>query len=201
VPPQDGQQTSLLVYGASSSVGVYVTQLAKKLGLFVVGVVGASAQSAGQFGGDLVLNDKSSNFLADLANAIQLFNVHRIFDAVAEGGTTELTAATVDAISGPNFMTTLLPVANPASLPGSFNFSQTSVSDLHNPGKAGAQEFGARLAKLAGEWLESGELKPPKVTVIPGGLGSVGEAIARLQDGKVSAGKLVYRIGEIPDLA
>jgi len=57
------------------------------------------------------------------------------------------------------------------------------------------------MVTKAGEWHESGELKVQKVTVLPGGLSGVAEGLQRLQDGKVSGEKLVYRISETPELA
>lgn len=47
------------MYGASSSVGAYAVQLAKRAGFFVVGVAGSSADYAKSIGADAVVDYRS----------------------------------------------------------------------------------------------------------------------------------------------
>ena len=47
---------AIIVYGASTSVGVFVTQFAKRAGFFVVGVAGASSDYAKSFGADVIVD-------------------------------------------------------------------------------------------------------------------------------------------------
>ncbi|VDB95730.1 unnamed protein product [Peniophora sp. CBMAI 1063] len=57
-------------------------------------------------------------------------------------------------------------------------------------------EFGARMyGKIAG-LLESGDIKPNKVEVIPGGLAGIPAGLERLEAKKVSGSKLVARIAD-----
>ena len=47
---------ALIVYGASTAVGVFATQLAKRAGFFVVGVAGSSSDYAKSVGADIVVD-------------------------------------------------------------------------------------------------------------------------------------------------
>ncbi len=201
VPGDGDKPASILVYGAASTVGIYVSQLAKKLGLFVVGVAGVSADAAKAYGADVVVNYKSPSFEQELFAAVKQHGVHHVYDTVAEGGTYQLAAKAIDAIGGENFLTTVLPIDDKDVLPKSVTAVQTYVGDAHDTKKDGAQDFAAKFSKLAGVWLESGELKPQRVTVVPGGLAGVEEGLKRYQENKVSGEKLVYRISETPGLA
>lgn len=54
----------IIIYGASSSVGTFATQLAKRAGLYTIGVTGDSVEYAKTFGLDAVLNYKTVPNLA-----------------------------------------------------------------------------------------------------------------------------------------
>lgn len=45
-----------MIYGASSSVGAYAVQLAKRAGLFVVAIAGASGDYVKSLGADVVID-------------------------------------------------------------------------------------------------------------------------------------------------
>lgn len=47
---------AVIIYGASTSVGAYAVQLAKKAGLFVVGIAGASKDYAKELGADVIVD-------------------------------------------------------------------------------------------------------------------------------------------------
>lgn len=47
---------AIIIYGASSSVGIYATQLAKLAGYFVAGVAGSSSDYAKSLGADAVVD-------------------------------------------------------------------------------------------------------------------------------------------------
>jgi len=51
-----------------------------------------------------------------------------------------------------------------------------------------------RFSQKVPELLESGLLKPMKVNLWEGGLGTVAEALQYLEDGKISAEKLVIKL-------
>ena len=73
--PGNGQ--GIVVYGASSSVGAYAVQLAKRAGFFVVGVAGASAEYAKSIGADAVVDyraSKDSNELVTNLSALDFMS-------------------------------------------------------------------------------------------------------------------------------
>ena len=57
----------VIVYGASSSVGAYVVQLAKLVGYFVVGIAGSSAEYVKSLGADVVIDYRKHGSVSELA--------------------------------------------------------------------------------------------------------------------------------------
>lgn len=200
--PMDGEKkTSVVVYGAGSTVGVFVVQLAKMLDLFVIGVAGDSAAAAKAFGCDVVLNYRSPSHESELTQAVKDHDAKYAFDAVSEHGTFQRVAYAMHQ-NGGGHITVLLPVSDEEKeyISSDVTLTRTFVGDAHNPKAEGGQGFAAKYFKLAGEWLDAGLLKPQKVTIVPGGLSGVEEGLRRLQEGEVSGEKLVYRISETPGL-
>lgn len=83
-----------------------------------------------------------------------------------------------------------------SSLPSNITTTRTLVATAYGDDT----EFAAKYYRLAGDWLEKGELKGMKVTVVDRGLEGVDEGLKRLQEGKISGEKLVYRIEDTPAL-
>lgn len=51
-----GEKKGIIINGASSSVGAFAVQLAKRAGLFVVGVAGSSKEYAKSLGADVIVD-------------------------------------------------------------------------------------------------------------------------------------------------
>lgn len=192
----EGKKTSLLVYGASSTVGVFVVQLAKKLGLFVVGVAGASGAAAKSYGADLVLDYRSDSFDANLLAAVKTHDIHSAFDAVTDA-TSVPRVVTALATNGGGHFSSVFPLQG-VELPAGVTNTPTNVGQAH--ADPAVKPLVNKYFTLAGTWLESGELKGQRVTVVPGGLAGVKEGLRRMQAGEVSGEKLVYRIADTPGL-
>lgn len=201
IPIEGEHKTSLIVYGAGSTVGIFVVQLAKMLDLFVVGVAGDSAAGAKSYGCDLVLNYRSPSHESELTRAVKEFDIKYAFDAVSEHGSFQRVAYSMHQNRG-GHITVLLPVSDEDKefIADDVKLTRTFVHDAHNPEVEGGQAFAAKYAKLVGEWLEAGLIKPQKVKIVPGGLEGVEEGLRMLQEGEVSGEKLVYRISETPGL-
>ena len=60
------RKEAVIVYGASSSVGAYVVQLARLAGYFVVGVAGSSADYAKSVGADAVVDYRKHSSPSEL---------------------------------------------------------------------------------------------------------------------------------------
>lgn len=79
-------------------------------------------------------------------------------------------------------------------------FTPTFLSSTLSTAHENDAAFAEKHFKLAGKWLESGELRGMKVTVVNGGLEGVDEGLTRLQQNKTSGEKLVYRVADTPAL-
>lgn len=51
-----GEKQGVIINGAASSVGAYAVQLAKRAGLFVIGVAGSSKDYAKSLGADIIVD-------------------------------------------------------------------------------------------------------------------------------------------------
>lgn len=62
------------------------------------------------------------------------------------------------------------------------------------------EAFSAQMYREIAAALDKGVFKPNRVRVVPGGLAGVEGGLKEMEEGKVSAEKLVYRIAETPGL-
>jgi hypothetical protein len=59
-----------------------------------------------------------------------------------------------------------------------------------------AKDFGYVYFRYFARGLQEGWFKPQRTEVVPGGLGGIQTALQNLMDGKASAVKYVFRVGE-----
>ena len=206
-PPEDGSVASaksetVVINGASSSVGAFAVQLAKRAGYSVVGVAGQSGDLAKELGADTVVDyrSKSDDELADAVSkaAEQLGSLAAIYDAVSTDSTVAWLAQVSDSLGGGN-ITTVLPTkgeSEPDSVPSGVKVVRTMVGSAYAEDTA----FATKWYPLIGKWLDDGSFKANKVKLIPGGLDGVAEGMKLLKGGKVNGVKLVYRISETKSL-
>ncbi|GAA5963726.1 hypothetical protein JCM21900_004112 [Sporobolomyces salmonicolor] len=199
-PASGSDAPAVLIYGAATTVGVYATQLAKKAGLYVVGVA-SSTELAKSYGCDEVIDYRGKS-TADLVDAIVAAGggrIHHVYDAVSEGGTLETVSAALSRTGAPGRFTHVLPYSEEqlAALPQGVTAHHTSCNTAYEGDSDFAEHWFARV----GEWIERGEFKSQRVTVVPGGLAGVEEGLRRLQQHEVKGEKLVYRIAETPGLS
>ncbi|GAA5886594.1 hypothetical protein JCM5296_005341 [Sporobolomyces johnsonii] len=204
-PASGADAPAVLIYGAATTVGVYATQLAKKAGLYVVGVA-SSIDLAKSYGCDEVIDYRGKS-TAELVDAIVASagggRIHHVYDAVSEGGTLEVVAAALSKTGGAGAaggkFTHVLPYSEEqiAALPEGVTAHHTTCNTAYE----GDSEFAEHWFGRVGEWIERGEFKSQRVTVVPGGLAGVEEGLRRLQQHEVKGEKLVYRIAETPGLS
>jgi NADPH2:quinone reductase len=94
-------------------------------------------------------------------------------------------------------MTTVLPTE--IEVPSHITLDRTYVGTSHD-GPASEQDFASAYFRLFGRWMKEKRFEGHPYEVVPGGLEGVEEGLRRLQDGKVSAKKLVYKIADTPGL-
>lgn len=204
-PTSDGKSAAgadkinLLVWGASSSVGAYVVQLAKIAGFNTIAVAGAAKDAVQSFGIDA---NKIVDYRTDRKQVIENLNkaaggtaFTHVFDAIS-------TQDTVDTIvellsTSPNRggkVTTVLPSAyddaeanEKLSKEKEVRYDRTNCGSVHGDKK----EFRTRWFKTIGEWVAEGKVQPNKVQIVEGGLDGVPAGLKLLEENKVSNRKLV----------
>jgi len=197
---------AVIVYGASSSVGAYVVQLAKLAGYFVLGVAGSSTEYAQSLGTDVVLDyRKHENNPTSLADAIvsELAGHQAVaaYDAIVSETSTLALAHAIVKSKGKGKITHVLPLKDDVknSLPSGVEVVSTLVSSAHKDDEAFARHFARQLkAYLTATNGKPRALQPNRPKVLPNGLASVAEGLNLLQSDQVHGEKLVYRIADTP---
>lgn len=196
--PRDG---AILVWGGATTVGVYAIQLAKLAGYHVVAVSGSSQDVALKYGADenLDYRNKSNE---DLAAEIRKSNggkgVKYVFDAVSENETHAVAARALDGVEGAVYGH-VLPLSDEELKVFSDNIRVVRI--MCRAAYVEEAKEGEKWFDWLGPALEKGEIKPQRVTIVPGGLEGVSEGLRRLEQHEVRGEKLVYRINETPGLA
>jgi len=200
--PEDAK--TILVYGAATTVGVYVSQMAKKSAHRVIGVAGSSIELAKSYGADEVIDyrGKSPEELAEEIVKVGGGEIHYVYDAVSEHGSFEAsTIALSKSKNGTGKYTHVLPLSEEQTktLPKGV----TTHHEMCNVAYQGDEEEKKHCEKyfdLLGEWIEKGEFKSQRVELIPNGLEGVQEGLRMLKEGEVKGQKLFYRIADTPGL-
>ncbi|KAI9011569.1 chaperonin 10-like protein [Hyaloraphidium curvatum] len=201
-PNKANEGKGILVWGASSSVGAFAVQLAKKAGLYVIGVAGAAQDLAKELGCDAVVDYRSSRPVSELlkeaiAKSGKQFSVAYDAHSALSGKTTSYyeLAAALQPAGGKVTVVLGVPKKESAKLPPNVQVIPTQVGTAHSKDGALAEKWFHTMAR----WLEEGKFRANRVRVIPGGLAGVKEGLKLMEEGKVSGEKLVYRIAETPD--
>lgn len=204
------EKKTLVIWGASGSVGNYAVQLAKLIGLRVIAVAGKGASMAKIAGADVVVDYRQGQAHAQILEALEGEKLQYAFDGVSENGTTKQLASLIAPdVKGARMVLVLYPSEE---LPSHIQYLQTSVFSCYGE----EQKFGTRILPAVPEdmafaerffpkleeWLEEGnKIMPNKITVVPGGLEGVKEGFRRMRDKEVSGEKLVFRIADTPGLS
>ena len=193
----------LVVWGGSSSVGVFVVQIAKFAGLKVIAVASSkNADYVKSLGADEVIdyrNKDDATLIKEIVEAVKKTTdkpLKHAYDAISEGNTTESLAKVIEHFGEGGVITTVLPTkwenAKEGDLPKGVSVKRESVGDAYGPDA----ELASKFIRLEAKWLGEGKFKANNVQIVPGGLKGVPEGLQMLKDGKVSAAKLVYRISD-----
>jgi len=204
------EKKSIVVWGASGSVGNYAVQLAKLIGLRVIAVAGKGAPMAKIAGADVVVDYRQGQVHAQILEALGGEKLQYAFDGVSEDGTTKQLASLIESdVKDARIVLVLYPSEE---LPSHIQYLQTTVFSCYGE----EQKFGTRILPAVPEdrafverffpkleeWLEEGnKIMPNKITVVPGGLEGVKEGFRRMRDKEVSGEKLVFRIADTPGLS
>ncbi|KAJ5959368.1 uncharacterized protein N7479_006518 [Penicillium vulpinum] len=193
--------TSVLVWGGSSSVGLYAIQLASFCGFDVVTTCSPKhADLVRSYGAKHVFDYKDKNVVEKIHNAVP--NLKHAFDTI--GTTDSSTVASRAFRAGPGNLCTVRPgKANTQDvLPGTHItdvlvwtafLNDHSYGEFKWPASKEDHELSCELFENLPSWLENGTLKPSNPKVLSG-LDAVPGGFQEYRDGQISAYKIVYRL-------
>ena len=177
-----------------AGIGPLIVVAGKGMG-FVEGLLDRSK-------GDVVIDYRKGHehVVAEMRRAIPPGEKLRYaFDCVSEKakGSFDAVCEVLDPRGGK--ISVVLPVGQDySSIPSTVVRSNTLVGSVHLEGPD--REFAAAWFRLMAMGLKEGWFKGHPFEVVPGGLGAVQRALQDLKDGKASAVKYVFRIGETEGL-
>lgn len=201
---KETKKMPFLVYGAATAVGAFAIKLARLSNIHpIIGVAGRGIPYATSLidtsQGDVIIDYRTGNasVVSQIRAALARTNageLYHAFDAVADAGSHENVVAVLAATGK---VTYVMPLEY--SAPKGFAYPASyQVAAFSNVGDAyGAErELGERWLRGLFGMVGQGRLGAHPFEVVPGGLGGVGGALGRLKEGKASAVKYVFRVGE-----
>ncbi|KAJ1323655.1 NADPH:quinone reductase [Microdochium nivale] len=205
----DNSRTPVLIYGGTSSVGLYAVQIARLAGLRVIATGSANNHDLlRSLGADEVVDYNAADWV-ERVRSLTSDGLRHALDTISSGGTIEKVASAISSSQG-GHVVCLLPargVELPADVAGRVKVESTIAYSVFEKPLQGTEAFDNQggtttedrrfweehgLKKLPG-WLESGAVKANPVKVL-GGLEAVPEGFRLHAEGKVRAEKIVYKI-------
>ncbi|KAI9037607.1 zinc-binding alcohol dehydrogenase family protein [Aspergillus affinis] len=192
--------TSILVWGGSSSVGLYTVQLASLHGLEVIATCSPRhADLVRSYGAKRVFDYRDEQVIGKIHAAAP--NLRYAFDTIGNESSSTLAS---QASSGENWICTVRPgKAHTQNVS-----TQTHVSDVlvwtaflkehrygefYWPTSKHDHELGSELFEKLPGWLSQGTIKPSEPKVYQG-LKSVAGGFQEHREGKISGYKIVYKL-------
>ena len=194
---QDALAGGVLVYGASSAVGAYAVKLLVRSKIHpIICIAGRGTSYVEELldksKGDTVIDYRNGDdkVVASIREAIPKGQkLLHAFDAVSEKGSYQ---KIIQVLDPRGHLSTVLPVQG---VPETVHKTLTTVGSVHGA-PDDLSDFGHAWFRLFSLGLKQGWFSGHPYEVIPGGLNGVQIGLQNLQDGKASALKYVYRVGE-----
>ncbi|WVQ98678.1 hypothetical protein IAU59_005809 [Kwoniella sp. CBS 9459] len=211
-PPAKVQEGSwYIIYGASSSVGLFAVPLAKALGYKVLAVCSPhSFDLVRSYGADEVVSYHDKDAAVAKAKEVTGGGVEKAFDTISSGDSWKITAAMMGE-KGKRLNLILPPPKEEDQkkfAPGiemewtlmytlhgrEFDFTPRGPKQFIIPAKPDDAVFGAKVYERTPEFFEKYNVKPNPVDLRTGGLDDVSDGLKFMKEGKVSGKKLVYKL-------
>lgn len=199
LPVPDSQPIPLVIWGASSAVGSYAVQLARRSNIHPLICIAGRAQAhveklIDRSKGDTVIDYRKGHeaVAQEIRASLSGAKLEYAFDAVSEMGSYQTICRVLDHQGGK--ITLIVPAQTYSDIPKSIEKSVTMVADIHQHLK----DFGYVYSRYFTKGLEEGWFKAHPQQIIPGGLAGVQEGLENLKNGKASAVKYVFRIADTP---
>ena len=197
---RDTVKGGVLVYGGASAVGAYALKLLAKTDVHPIYVVAGRGKDfveslIDRSKGDVIIDYRAGDeaVVKELKSALGGRTLRHAFDAVSEHSSVD---NILKVLAADGHLTTVLPGKEHQQIPETVDHTFTNVGDAHGPQK----EMGAAWFRLLSLGLKEGWFKGHPYEVVPGGLEGVQSALERLRDGKASAVKYVFKIGDTSGL-
>ncbi|EJT98631.1 GroES-like protein [Dacryopinax primogenitus] len=187
--PVESKEEPLLVWGAASSVGAYVIQLAKAAGYTVLSTASPKNHAyIKSLGASEVFDYHDPDVVSKIHTAAGA-NLSKVYDCISEHGSIEASVGSITT-TGTGVVAVIL-TPKPEQ-------STSTVKVLHTGAKQAElyPEVGKRVYALLEYLLERGTFVPNPVRVVPGGLLGANEGLKLGREHRVSGEKLVYRVAE-----
>ncbi|KAB5590277.1 Zinc-binding oxidoreductase ToxD [Ceratobasidium theobromae] len=200
----------ILIYGGSSSVGLFSTQLAKLSGYKVITTT--SPKNFGllkSLGADIVIDYKSPDLVGQIQNATGN-SLKLAFDTISEGNTTGTCvlalAPAPEGTTPGKVEVVLLPSKEAKELRKDVLRMHTDTllytslgrafdwSGIHYPASAEDRAHMASWMPKLEALIATGKIKSNPIKLWPGGLEAVNDGFQYMREGKVSAEKIVYNV-------
>ncbi|CEF83063.1 unnamed protein product [Fusarium graminearum] len=199
LPVPDSEKIPLVIWGASSAVGSYAIQLAKRSNIHPLICIAGKAQEhveslIDRTKGDTVIDYRKgrNTVIQEMKHHLGNQKLEYAFDAISEGGSYQTICDVLDKTTGK--ITLIIPAQSYSDIPKTISKSVTTVASIHEDLK----DFGYVFTRYFSKGLEDGWLKAHPQEVIPGGLEGIQQGLENLENGKASAVKYVYKIVDTP---
>lgn len=197
------EELPLVVYGGSSSNGLFALKLARLSGihpLITIAGGGADIIKEGNYADVIIDYRNESDISGAIKKALNGKPLKYAYDAIAEHGSTEHIAK---AMQDGGLITGVLPIKN-KNLPNNVQYNFTYVGSVHGTYEGQVKDdvfkrnslYALVLSRYITRALEEGDLKGHPYEVAKGGLNAIVEKLLDLKNGKVRAKKIVARIDE-----
>ncbi|KAJ5351915.1 hypothetical protein N7452_000889 [Penicillium brevicompactum] len=193
--------TSLLVWGGSSSVGLYTIQLASICGLNVITTCSPrNADLVRSYGAKHVFDYNDPDVIESISKAAP--GLQYVFDTIGNKTSSSTSSRVFGNLQG-NLCTVRPGKANTEQVTANTHVTDVLVwtaffkdhryGEFHWPASQEDHDLASELFQNLPSWLAQGRVKPNKTKVFHG-LDSVAQGFQEFRDGGVSAYKIVYEV-------
>lgn len=198
---KSGKQTSVLIWGGSSSVGLYAIQIARLHNFNIITVCSPKHYDyVKSLGADHVFDYKSDDVIDQVKKVAP--RLQYIFDTIGDNKSSATASHTLGEAGGT--LCTVRPgKANTEGVSSQAKITDVLVwtaflkdhqyKDFKWPVNEDDHKLSAELFEKLPQWLENGTIKPSKYKVLKG-LNKMHEGFQEYRDGKISGYKIVYEL-------
>lgn len=191
------EPTPLVVYGGAAAVGAYVIKLASLANIHpIIAVAGRGEKFVegliDRSKGDAIVDYRKGDeaVVQGIKDALKGAKLNYAYDATSEHNSyTNI----VQVLEPTGHLTLILPGKKYEGIPESVVKTTTSVGEAHK----GDKDYAYVIFRYIARGLAEGWFKPHPHEVIPGGLEGVQQGLKNLKEGKASAVKYIFKIGDV----